>query len=615
VTKIARNRFSAFSAVLCLAIGCGRGERAVVEAGGDAKERALVAAARARPGEAAAQEALGAHLLSERRPHAAIWALQDALDLRPEDAEVRRQIARALVAAHLPRQALRYMVQSRSADGASAPGATNVEDRRVAAAAYLAMADTVGAVGMLVTAGAGLDAAALLDLGNAHEAMGDDRAAAAAYGRHLEAAPESAAGYLALARVAARLGQQSEAAAALARARALAPDDPRVLVAASPDAQDAEALLRRTLAADPAHGPAHLRLGLHLLRQGRAPEAVPHLQAARDARAGEETRLRLAEALAAAGKAADAAYERGVYFLETGEPRRALAEFTRLAQQEPDRSRGDVMIATAYARLEQPARAADVAARGLERRPDDPDLLALRAKMLIRSDARDEAATLCRHWAERFPAAAEPYVLLAAMERAALRFAEAAQLAEAALQREPENADACLEAARALASRTPPDLTRAIDLLKGAARRHPEDARLPLQLAPLLIKTGDLEGARREYLRALDLDPASRAAALGIAQLCPQVGKGPRAAFYAEIVRALQERGDAARLLAQRLDADPRDADALARLARLHLEAGDLARAHPLLARAARARPNDRALIADLQAVERILAMRQSSGR
>src|SRR5207249_338182 len=115
---------------------------------------------------------------------------------------------------------------------------------------------------------------------------------------------------------------------ALSRAHQAAPDDPRptyqlalALQArggprANSEAQGgAVALYRQILSTHPDFGPAHLQLGLWHLRQGRSGLAAASLERALAAHAGgEETRLRLAGALEAAGNKAEAAFHRGRYY-------------------------------------------------------------------------------------------------------------------------------------------------------------------------------------------------------------------------------------------------------------------------------------------------------------
>jgi tetratricopeptide (TPR) repeat protein len=572
-----------------------------------------------------------------------MWALQDALELRPER-QVRLQLARGLIAARLPRLALTFLSRSPSPSDPSGSPKPELEEWRVAAAAYLAMADPWGALGVLNAAGPAREssAAALFELGNTQEALGDDLAAAGAYQRHLQQDPDSVEGYLALGRVATRLKRGREALAALERARELSPDDPRPLYLSAlalqarggsiesavekrgshPGSETRESaravdLLRRVLQAHPDYGPAHLQLGLwyqRLPRGSRRPaEALAHLEAARAAGGeGDEARLRLAEALDEMGQKATACYHRGVYYLETQQPHRALREFQRMARLEPAQPRGVVMVSTAYVRMDEAGQAAEAARRGLERFPDDAQLLSLHAKALALADKRGAATEVCRRWLERSPNAAEPYYLLASMEREALRFDEAARLAEQALARDADNAEYLLEAVRIHAAMgTPEHLRRATEKLERAIHLRPDDPRFSLQLADLLRKLGHRDGALQEYQCGLDRDPGARHGVLGLLQLCPQLGKSGRAAFYGEIVRALQERSDATEPLWRRVRRDERDGEAHARLAQRLFEAGDLRQARFALQQAVALRPKNRDLARQLAIVERLLAMRE----
>jgi tetratricopeptide (TPR) repeat protein len=372
-------------------------------------------------------------------------------------------------------------------------------------------------------------------------------------------------------------------------------------------------LLQRVLEADPGYGRAHLELGLWRRRHGQPERAAWHLEraAARQA-GGEETRLRLAEALQAAGRKADAAYQRGRYFQATQQLRRAIREYQRLAALEPDRKDVPLLLSAAYSQIEQDDQAAAVARQGIERHPGDPDLQARYAQLLMMSGDRAAGTTFCREWIQREPGAAEPHRLLARSALDALRPAEAAQLLEQAIDRDPRNAEYHRELARALTAQpTPPNLRRAAAALRRAVTLAPRDAESCLRLGEVLERLGDLEGARRQYQRSMDRDRSVRYGAYSLSQLCPRLGKAERRGFYAENVRVLREREDAARLLWRQVYQTPEDADAHARLAGLLLTAGDLRQARHQLEQVVRLRPERREEQRQLQVLERILSMRE----
>jgi tetratricopeptide (TPR) repeat protein len=591
------------------------------------EEQALRAAARRAPGDAAAHRELAEYLLEQQRPFEAIWAFQDALDVRPGDGEARRGVARALITVRLPRLALTALTEGR---GSAAPTSAQSDpksvagQRAVAASAYLAMGDALGAVALLSPVEPSLDPNALLMLGNAAEAVGDDARAEAAYRRHLQSEPDSVEGYLALGRLAARHGQWEAASASLAQARRAAPQDPRplyqlgiALQARGGKEADSERpggtidLFRRVLASHPEYGPAHREIGLWLLRQRRPASAVDHLERA-VAAGDEDTRQPLAEALQEAGEPAMAAYHRGLAFMTAQQPHLAAREFQRMANLERRRPDPFLLLSTAYAKMNDSGRAAEAAQQGLERHPNDPRLLARRAQLLLMAGNRAAGARLCRDWLKRDSTAAEPYRLLGSIEREALRDAAAIHLYEQALARDPRNADYCLELARALVgTATPANLRRAADVLRRAIAFDPESADTRLLLGDVLQRLGDIQGARPQLLRGIDLNPSDRTGLVALSQLCPRLGKSSRVGFYGRIIRALQEREDTARSLWRRVFRDPADADAHARLSALLLEAADLPQARHQLAQTLALHPSRKKEKEQLRAVERLLALRE----
>src|SRR5437870_4371148 len=117
--------------------------------------------------------------------------------------------------------------------------------------------------------------------------------------------------------------------------------------------------------------------------------------------------------------------------------------------------------------------------------------------MLVMTDDRSGAAQLCRRWLERYPNAAEPYRLLGSIERAALRFTEAARLGEQAIARDPNNADYYLEAARAYASMsTPARLRQAAATLQRAIALKPRDPDARKLLGDVLQRLEQYDEAR-----------------------------------------------------------------------------------------------------------------------
>jgi tetratricopeptide (TPR) repeat protein len=583
----------AVSFALCLAIGCGRGERPAADGplpveteAADPRERELRAAIRERPEDGEARRALGVHLLRARRPYGAMWAFQDALELSAEDGDARRGIARALIVAQLPERALAELAAG------AAPGTAALEDRRVAAAAYLARGDPEGAVTMLEVVGTALDASAagLLDLAHAYEALGETVLAERAYQRHLRADPKSLDGQLGLARVAVQEGHWETAFAALDQARRIAPDEPRplfhlarALQARGGDAADSErpggaiAIYRHILSAHPGYGPAHLQLGRWHKTRGRPEAAAREIeQALRDRAVGEEIRLELADALEAAGDRAAAAYHRGLAYEKTGRLHLAVREYRRLATLDPGRKDVPLLLSAAYSQMEQDEAATAATRQGLERAPEELPVRARHAMLLMMTDERAQAAELCAGWVRERPEWAEPYRLLARLERESLQYADAVRHMEQAIEREPRNPEYHLELARSLIGIGTPDaLKRAARVLREGLALAPDHPEIHLRLGETLERLDDLEGARDHYLRSMDEARNVHYGAYSLSRLCPRLKKAGRARFYAENVRVIREREDSAQALWRQIHRAPGDAGLRVRLADLLLRSGD----------------------------------------
>jgi tetratricopeptide (TPR) repeat protein len=597
----------------------------------DPQERALREAVAKAPADPEPSRSLGRYLTGRLRPYEAMWAFQDALDVSPDDGEARRGLARALIVARLPQRALAVLAESTGpgATGAARPAGSEdeVESRRVAAAAYLTMGDPLGAVTMLEAVGPPLRASppALLDLANAYEALGDDDAAGNAYRRLLQLQPSSLEGLLGVSRVATRQKSWGDAFTAAAQARLLAPADPR------PGFQFALALKERGgpqatgeqadsafdgfqqgVKAHPTFGPAQLQIGLWYLRTGRPAVAVEHLEHAVAAHAGGDgARLRLAEALAAVGRKADAVYQRGRFYENCQQLPQAIREYQRLGALAPKRLDVPLLLSAAYNLMQKDEQAVDAAESGYRQFPEDLSLRARYGLLLLVTDQRPRAAELFQRWSKELPNWAEPYRLLARMEREALHAAEAAKLAEKAMALDPKNAEYCLEAARAqIALLTPDHLRQSVTTLRRGLALDPSNAEMHLRLGEALERLGDLDGARLHYLRSMDHERNVHFGAYSLSQLCPRLKKAARARFYAENARALREREDSATALWRQVYQSPSDADGHARLADLLLQAGDVKQSLHQLEQAARPRPNAKQQ-RQIEILRRLQAMRE----
>jgi tetratricopeptide (TPR) repeat protein len=251
-----------------------------------------------------------------------------------------------------------------------------------------------------------------------------------------------------------------------------------------------------------------------------------------------------------------------------------------------------LLLSATYNLMQKSEQAVDAAESGFRQFPDD---LSIRTRygLLLLTYQRPKAAELCQRWSRELPQWAEPYYLLARMEREALHADEAAKLAGKAMALDPTNAEYCLEAGRAQnALRTPDHLRQAVAALRQGLALDPENAEAHLRLGEALERLGDLEGARLHYLRSMDHERNVRFGAYSLSQLCPRLKKAARARFYADNVRALREREDRVTALWRQIHENPTDADAHTRLAELLLQAGDMRQALHQLDQAVRLRPS-----------------------
>jgi Flp pilus assembly protein TadD len=109
----------------------------------------------------------------------------------------------------------------------------------------------------------------------------------------------------------------------------------------------------------------------------------------------------------------------------------------------------------------------------------------------------------------------------------------------------------------------------------------------------------------------MDRDPGSRFGAYSLSQICPRLGKEPRARFYAENARVLRKRADATLMLWRQVLHTPDDAEVHARLAEQLLKAGDLEQARYQLEQAARLRPSREESRRQADIIGRLLALRE----
>lgn len=577
-------------------------------------EQELRAALVRLPRDPEAHRALARYLLEQHRPFEALWHFQAAQELNPADPDTPIAIARALAQAGFPERAVSLL----HACLARAP--RDLEARRALAEIDLATARPREALSALAGAGAALptSAPAQLLLGDARAAVEDAAAARAAYRRAVELDPGGARGHDRLGRLALARGDGAEAKREFAAAREKDPGEVgygyRLGQAywAAGARDEAEQLWQEVAGSAPDFAPAQLALGKAYQARGDRRAAAQRLIAAVNADpASKQAQDALAAVMTAMGDPGSAAYQHGIYYLQTDRPELAVAAFEREAAIAPARVNGPRMASLAYTQIQRLDLAAAAAQRGLQRHPHDPQLLGQLGLLHILGRSRPRAAQLCQDWLKRDPTAAEPYRLLARIAREEQHLPEALRLGEQALARDPQNALVCSGLAETLSALGGPENhRRALELARRATALNPREADDWLQLGTLLHTAGNAEEAAGAFLRALDLDPGSVEACGELSPIAGRSGRPESAHFYASLVTEIENNKRARDILWRATHSRPNDPAARERLARALLATGDLRRAGYQLQQLISLRPGDGAARHDLGLVERLLDLR-----
>lgn len=253
---------------------------------------------------------------------------------------------------------------------------------------------------------------------------------------------------------------------------------------------------------------ARSRLLPHLFgTDGVNPQALNLLlQVARDENDPAEG-LRLSrEAVAKGARGVGVQAALGEFLIRSGasgekvEGEKALAELA--AGEKP----GILAAADAWQRMERHDRAADVAAKGLERYPADPEMLFRLGASLERQQKREEAVKAFEQLLALRPdhAAGLNYLGYMWAERGE-NLPRARDMIEKAVRLEP-GSGAYLDSLGWVWFRIG-DLEKSEKFLRDAARLTPDDPTIEEHLGDLLERKGDLAGAREHWKRSLELKP------------------------------------------------------------------------------------------------------------
>jgi tetratricopeptide (TPR) repeat protein len=284
--------------------------------------------------------------------------------------------------------------------------------------------------------------------------------------------------------------------------------------------------------------------------------------------------------MTALGKPASAAYQQGIYYLQTDRPYRALAAFRKMVSLAPERVDGPRWVSLALIKMKRLDLAASEAERGLERHPNQPELLGQLGRLYVLGRNRPKAEQLCKEWLKNDPNAAEPYRLLARIAREEQRLPEALRFDEQALARDPQNALVCGDLSRTLSALGGREnLHRAVELAQKATALNPREADYWLQLGEALRQRGDMAEAADALLRTLDLDPTTVSACSQLVEIATREHWPESARLYASLATQIQNNERVAGILWEATYRHPANVVARGHLVHAILASGDLRRA------------------------------------
>jgi tetratricopeptide (TPR) repeat protein len=560
------------------------------------EEQRLLDEVARRPQDARAYEQLGSYYLHSGRPASGLWYLQEARALDPHDLKTGLGIATGLEQARFPDAAVAELRALRK----RYPG--RVEVCRRIADITLATGRPQEAVDALAGAtDLQRSPEALIVLARAYQSLRQFGAAEKAIRTAQRLVPDRPEPHYYLGRLHLDRGDTVQAEQAFVASRALRPDLPEphyglgltYLQRKRPgDTERAEEAFRAAVERAPAHVGARRELGQLLMARGEHREAATHFVVALRASKDAEACRGMAEALAAMGRKLESKYHWGLYYTRKDLRPRSAAAFREMAALAPGRTEAVLLLSEAYFRMKQQERAVPLVEAALKRHPCDPQLLERLAALHVAAGNRAAATRVCRQWLQASPEAAGPHWVLGKIAVDEMRLDEGIRELEQAFSRRPSDGEVAAVLAGALLKRPSPESRRrAAELLARAIAAAPGVARYRNQMGLLLREQGDREGARREFLAALDRDPYEAPVYTNLVVVARQLRRPHQVRFWSPRVRAAEDRlREELRLWRAAWD-QPEAATPCYDVARFLIRTGDLTKAESQLEEALRLRP------------------------
>jgi tetratricopeptide (TPR) repeat protein len=573
----------------------------------------LAAVASARSGDPTPVRRLGDYYTGADRPFAALWAYAVALQAQPADVPATFGLARALEAARFHDAGISRLRQLLAREPGQPQAAAQLAEL------YLRTGQPEAALAVVRTAGAAFASSkdgAVLE-GRVRQALGDATGAKAAYWHAVAQDANDADVRHRIGLVALSRGEIFAAQQAFGSARIFAPSNPRYNVdlgrafAASSQLEErrrAPEFYAAALNQNLRFGPAHYEAGVWYLRESRWPEAIERLRMAvevdpSDAGAHEQ----LARALERVGRRAEACRQRGLADDARDLRVAALREYQAWAALDPGNPEAELQVAQSSFDINRTKEAQARLTKACQRFPRDA---ALRERLIafdILGLDQAQARRLCQEWLREEPGSPQALWLLGRSVEAEQQYAEAVRIDEQALAKEPGNPQ-WLGAFGETLLKLPGSavLPRAVAVLSRAATGDPDEPRWRLTLAQGLQRLGLIEEARRQALRALDLDPKQSRAYTLVLQCARQQGAAGPLALYADLLRTVEAQQHEETALRQATWERPRDPETYAALAAFLIRTGNLAAAESQLTEALRLRPDWPPVRARLALVRRL---------
>ncbi|HLQ24079.1 MAG TPA: tetratricopeptide repeat protein, partial [Gemmatimonadales bacterium] len=607
----------------------------------------LLRAVHARPADARAHRELGAYYLDSRGPFEALWELAVARELGGGSPGLTLRMGQALMQGRMPEAAVRLLTDARR-------NYPQLPTLAVALARTdLAVADPEAALETLLPShnrnrnhhldlpphptlggdrlsqsGPLTSPEGLLVLAQAQVALGDLPAARAAARRgagfvrsRLSGTPEAAlAPYFG--RLELACGDREAARAGLDQAARDQPGDEETqyyagLAGAASDREAAMEHFQLAAQADP-HS-SRSRVAQARLLEAKSGQQERAVDLYREASAIAPSCVGAEEGLARMGAAlkqpGEAIYHRARACQLQDRPDEAVRLYRQWGKLQPERWESVSRAAECFMDMSRYLDAAREVRSGLERFPENPELMSALAQLYLHTNNGPDAVRLCERWAPLEPASGRPEWVRGQLAAQALRNDEAIQWFEAAVQKQPTNGVYHATLGETLARTPAPErLRRARAELERATSLEPGMAGFHSQLGQVLEQLGDFEGARQAYLRALDGDSSEAEACRGVMRVArllggypPQAGAGATS-FFSRIEREIRDCARDERTAERDLSVHPRDGRARLARARARLRRGDLAKARNDLEIAAE-QPEGADARLLLRCVERLLSV------